>query len=37
MIIQHWWNNDERGKPKYPEKKTVPVLLGPPEAASGLA
>jgi hypothetical protein len=19
VIIQHWWNDDETGKPKYPE------------------
>ena len=40
VIILHWWNNDEGAKPKYREgreKKTVPVSLRPPEAASGLA
>ena len=38
MIMQHWWNDDERAKPKYhEEKKKVPVPLCSPEAARGLA
>jgi hypothetical protein len=24
MNMEHWWNDNERGKPKYSEKKTFP-------------
>jgi hypothetical protein len=29
--MQQWWNDADRGKPKFPEKKPVAIPLFPPQ------
>jgi hypothetical protein len=35
-VMEHWWNEIDRGKPKYSGKKPVPVPLCPPQIPHGL-
>ena len=37
MIAEHWWNNADRGKLKYYDKRRVPVSLFPPEMSYSLS
>jgi hypothetical protein len=37
MSMEHWWNDIDRGKPKYSEEKPVPMPLCPPQISHVLA
>jgi hypothetical protein len=37
MRVDHWWTDTDRGKPKYSEKKPVPLLLCSTQISRGLA
>jgi len=37
MSMQHWWNENDWGKPMSLEEKPVPVPLRPPQIPHGLA
>jgi hypothetical protein len=36
QVIDHQWNESDKGKPKYSEEKPVPVPLCPPKIPHGL-
>jgi hypothetical protein len=36
QVIDHWWSEIDRGKPKYWGEKPVPVPLCPPQIPHGL-
>jgi hypothetical protein len=37
MFKEHWWNDIDRGKPKYSEKRSVLVLRFPLQISQRLA
>jgi len=36
MRMMQWWNDTDKGKPKYSKKNAVPVPLFPPRISHGL-
>jgi len=36
MDMEHWWNDNDGGKPKYLKKKTVSLPLCKPQIPHGL-
>jgi len=37
MNVEHWWNDTDRAKLKYPSDRLLPLPVHPPQISFGLA